>query len=190
MTEFSSVDIDRSATVVITHRVAEHCVEDYEQWLEEIIPLSKTYPGHLGVQVIRPITDEIATYTIIIRYDNKANLLCWMHSLDRERLVNKVRPLLVDDDRFNVLEGWDFWFTPERTQAKLPTRWKQFLITWSAIYPLVIFISQFAAIVMRKLNLTDNFYLRMLLVTCTVVVLMVYVVMPRYTRLVHNWLFR
>ncbi len=34
--------------------------------------------------------------------------------------------------------GLDFWFTPEGAKAKLPTKWKQFLVTWSAIFPLVL----------------------------------------------------
>lgn len=186
---FSAGEIDRSATVVITHRVKDDHQIDYEQWLGEIIPLCKTYPGHLGVQVIRPNTQTTVIYTIIIRYDTQENLLTWMHSPDRQRLIEKVRPFLADDDKFRVLEGWDFWFTPETVKTKLPTRWKQFLVTWSAIYPLVLLMSFLIKAAMSELNLSENFYLRMLFVTCAVVSLMVYVVMPRYTRLVHRWLF-
>lgn len=186
---FSSAEIDRSATVVITHHISDDRQAEYEQWLEEIIPLSKTYPGHLGVQVIRPSTTGTATYTIIIRYDCEKNLHAWMQSGDRQRLIEKVRPLLADDDQYRVLEGWDFWFTPEAAKTKIPTRWKQFLVSWSAIYPLVLLISHLIGAAMRSLGLPDNIYLRMLVVTCVVVFLMTYVVMPRYTRLIHRWLF-
>jgi antibiotic biosynthesis monooxygenase (ABM) superfamily enzyme len=186
---FSAEEIDHSATVVITHRVKNNRQRDYEQWLEEIIPLSKTYPGHLGVQVIRPITDITPTYTAIIRYDSKEHLLAWMKSPERQQLIEKVRPLLADDDAFRVLEGWDFWFTPEASKTKLPTRWKQFLVSWSAIYPLVLLVSHLITAGARTTGLPDNLYLRMLVVTCVVVWLMTYVVMPRYTRLVHRWLF-
>lgn len=186
---FPAGEIDRSATVVITHRVSDNHQADYEQWLGEIIPLSKTYPGHMGVQVIRPITDSTATYTIIIRYDTQEHLLAWMHSPNRQRLIDKVRPCLADDDQFRVLDGLDFWFTPDEVKAKLPTRWKQFLVTWSAIYPLVLLMSHLIAAAIHQLELPENLYLRMLFVTCAVVFLMVYVVMPRYTRLVHRWLF-
>lgn len=186
---FSAGEIDRSATVVITHRVSDNHQADYEQWLGEIIPLCKTYPGHMGVQVIRPHSDTVATYTIIIRYDTQAHLLAWMHSPDRQRLIEKVRPFLSDDDQFRVLEGLDFWFTPETIKVKLPTRWKQFLVTWSAIFPLVLLMSHLIAALMRQFGLPDNLYLRTLIVTGAVVFLMVYAVMPRYTRLVHRWLF-
>ncbi|WP_219701850.1 antibiotic biosynthesis monooxygenase [Marinomonas lutimaris] len=187
---FSAADIERSATVVITHHVKDDRQVDYEQWLSEIIPISKSYNGHLGVQVIRPITDSAVTYTIIIRYETKEHMHAWMQSNDRQELINKVRPLLSVDDRFEMLEGWDFWFTPEGSKALLPTRWKQFLVTWSAIYPLVLLMSFLVGKTFLVLGIQDNLYLRMLLVTCLVVASMVYIVMPRYTHLVHRWLFR
>jgi antibiotic biosynthesis monooxygenase (ABM) superfamily enzyme len=45
--------------------------------------------------------------------------------------------LLVTGDDFFVSSGLDFWFTPAGAKAKVPVRWKQFLVTWSEIYPLV-----------------------------------------------------
>lgn len=187
---FSPSDIERSATVVITHRVRPQSQADYEQWLGEIIPLSKSYPGHLGVQVIRPIAESTPAYTVIIRFDTRDNLLAWMRSPDRKRVIEKAQPFLADDENFRVLRGWDFWFTPEGAKTKLPTRWKQFVVTWSAIYPLVLLMPLIIAPAMHLLGLPDtNHYLKMFFVTCAVVALMTYVVMPRYTKLIHRWLF-
>lgn len=183
-------DFEDSATVVITHRVGAGNRAAYEAWLAEIIPVCKSYPGHLGVIVIRPHSEEAMAYTIVVRFDTETHLHTWTSSADRRRLVEKVKPLLLDDDKFFVSSGLDFWFTPEKIKTKLPTRWKQWLVTWSAIYPLVVFMSQLVGMTMRKFDVPDNFYLRMLLVTCLVVSAMVYVVMPRYTRLLHHWLFR
>jgi antibiotic biosynthesis monooxygenase (ABM) superfamily enzyme len=183
-------EIDRSASVVITHHVNEDQQAGYEQWLGEIVPISKKYPGHLGVQIIRPISGATATYTIIIRFDTEAHLRAWTGSQDRKRLIGKVRPLLAADDKFYVLSGMDFWFTPQGAKAKLPTRWKQFLVTWSAIYPLVLLVPLFVTPVMRQFGMPDSHYLKTLLVTGVVVFMMVYVVMPRYTQTVHRWLFR
>jgi antibiotic biosynthesis monooxygenase (ABM) superfamily enzyme len=112
-----------------------------------------------------------------------------MQSEDRKRLIRKVEPYLADDDRFFVRSGLDFWFTPEGAKARLPTRWKQFLVTWSAIFPLVLLTFPAVEWTMRELAIYDHRYLRTLIVTCLVVFMMVYVVMPRYTKLVHRWLF-
>jgi len=61
-----------------------------------------------------------------------------MESDERERLIEKVQPLFVEADDFYISSGLDFWFTPACAKAKMPVRWKQYLITWSAIYPLAL----------------------------------------------------
>ena len=154
------------------------------------MPVCKTYPGHLGVMIVRPVAGATTTYTVVIRFDTRDHLLAWMESDDRKRLLIKVKPCLADDDRFFVRSGLDFWFTPEGAKALLPVRWKQFLITWSAIYPLVLLAFPAVESSMHALGVPDNRYFRTLVVTFFVVLLVVYVVMPRYTRLVHRWLFR
>jgi len=62
--------------------------------------------------------------------------------------------------------------------------------TWSAIYPLVLIVPLIITPVLRRFVVTPNRLLTTFLVTGTVVYLMVYVVMPRYTRLIKRWLFR
>ncbi len=60
-----------------------------------------------------------------------------MESPTRARLIEKVQPLFVAGDDF-FSSGLDFWFSPAGAKAKVPVRWKQYLVTWSAIYPLVL----------------------------------------------------
>jgi len=62
-------------------------------------------------------------------------------------------------------------------------------VTWSAIYPLVLLAFPAVELALQQLAIPDNRYFRTLIVTCVVVLLMVYVVMPRYTKAVHRWLF-
>ena len=180
---------DEGATVVITHRVRQGQHEAYEEWLNEIGPLCRLSPGHLHWQIVRPMPGVPGTYTTIIRFDTREHLEAWMHSRERERLIEKVRPLLAHDDDFFVRSGLDFWFAPEGASAKVPVRWKQLLVTWSAIYPLVLLVPLAVLPVADALGLPSNRYIDTLLSTGAVVFLMVYLVMPRYTRLVQRWLF-
>jgi antibiotic biosynthesis monooxygenase (ABM) superfamily enzyme len=177
------------ATVVITHRVRDGRESDYDNWLNEIGPLCRASPGHLDWQIIRPIAGLTTTYTVIIRFDTPDHLRQWMGSPERQRLIETVRPLLATDDDYTIRSGLDFWFTAPGAGVKVPVRWKQFLITWSAIYPLVLGVSLVVVPVLRQLGAPDNRFLTTLLVTATVVLLMVYVIMPRYTSLVRQWLF-
>lgn len=178
------------ATVVITHRLRENKQAEYESWLEEIAPLCRASPGHLDWHIVRPISGLSETYTIIIRFDTEAHLREWMESSTRARLIAKVRPLFVTDDDFFISSGLDFWFTPAGAKAKVPVRWKQYLVTWSAIYPLALGIPLVVTPILQFLGIPNNRLIATLAVTGLVVFLMVYVVMPRYTRLVQRWLFR
>ncbi|WP_167632267.1 antibiotic biosynthesis monooxygenase [Mariprofundus ferrooxydans] len=186
----SDAESFEGATVVITHRLRNDKHAEYEKWLEEIAPLCKAFPGHLDWHIIRPIPGLTETYTIVIRFDTEAHLKGWMESPTRARLIEKVRPLFVTGDDFFVSSGLDFWFTPAGAQAKVPVRWKQCLVTWSAIYPLVLGVPLLIVPVLRHMGVPDNNFITTLAVTGIVVFLMVYVVMPHFTKLIRQWLFK
>lgn len=178
------------ATVVITHRVQAGREAAYEAWLGEIGPLCRAAPGHLDWHVVRPIAGLTTTFTVIVRFAMVAQLRTWMESAERRRLIEQARPLLATDDRYTIKSGLDFWFTPPAPGTKVPVRWKQFLVSWSAIFPLVLVVPLAVVPALRFLGLPEHRALITLCVTGTVVALMVYVVMPRYTRLVQRWLYR
>lgn len=176
--------------MVITHRVRENSVAGYEEWLNEIAPACKSYPGHLDWQIVRPVAGITATYTVIIRFDTREHLEVWMNSADRHRLIDDVQPLLANEDAFFIRSGLDFWFTPEGARAQVPVRWKQFLATWSAIFPLA-FVTPLAVLpLLRFFNVPEWRPLTTCVITGVIVFLMTYVVMPRYTKLLKPWLFR
>ncbi len=183
-------DSFEGATVVITHRLRDNVQVDYERWIEKIKPLSMASFGYLDSHIVRPIPGLTETYTIIIRFDSEKNVRDWMESPMRAHLIDEVRPLLTKDDDFFISSGLDFWFTPAGAKAKVPVRWKQYLVTWSAIYPLSLSMSLTITPVLQHLGVPNNRLIISLVVTGFVVFLMVYVIMPRYTRLVQRWLFR
>ena len=184
-----AVETDENATVVITHHVRATHESDYENWLQEIVPVASSQPGHLGAMIIRPVPGASSTYTVVIRFDTREHLVAWMSSKERARLIEKVQPCIVEEDRYQVQSGLDFWFTPEGVKPKIPKKWKQSLVTWSAIYPLVLGVTLLVSALYRSLGIPTHYYLNTLLVTGIVVLLMVYIVMPRYTKLIHHWLY-
>lgn len=176
------------STVVITHRIRDDKHDEYEAWLAEISPLARAMPGCLDWHIVRPIRNISDTYTIILRYDTLEHLKAWMESPTRSRLVEKAMPLLTAGDDFYISSGLDFWFTPSGAKTQIPVRWKQFIITWSAIYPLSLSLQTICAPIFQKLDI-HNHFLTTFFITGIVVFMMVYIVMPRYTKLVRHWLF-
>lgn len=182
--------VESGATGVITHRVRPGHQPDYEAWIAEIGPLCRAAPGHLDSQIIRPVAGLTSTYTVVNRFDSRDNLEGWLSSPERNRLIERVRPILSTDDDFFIRTGLDFWFAPQGARARVPVRWRQFLITWSVIYPLVLGVPLLVIPVLRATGIPSSRLIDVLVSTGIIVGLMIYFIMPHYTRLVHRWLFR
>jgi hypothetical protein len=184
------VDADEpGATVVITHMVRQDKHADYERWLGEIVTVCRAFPGYLDTHVIRPVPGLTETFTVLIRFDTRPHLQAWMESPTRTSLVERVRPLFVKGDDYTIRGGLDFWFTGGGAGAKVPVRWKQFLVTWSAICPLALIVPLLVTPTLQGLGVPGSVLLSTALDSAMVVFLMVYVVMPRYTQLLQKWLY-
>lgn len=176
-------------TFVIYHRVKPGCHADYEQWLARIMPVARSYPGHLGINIIRPADGEYL-YTAIIRFAGVGPMRNWVESDDRRRLIEEVSPLLADGDRTEIQEGGEFWFTPSAPGAKHPVRWKQFLVTLSVIFPLTMIVPQLWQPAFHAWPWLAGYLQSRFVIAAAIVFIVVYWVMPYYTRLVAKWLYR
>jgi len=180
----------QGASVVITHHVIEERQQEYESWLNEIGPLCRKAAGHLDWQIIRPIPTLTSTYNVIIRFDSTEHLKDWMNSQERSRLIEKAIHLLDKGDNYSISSGLDFLFAPLEGKSRVPVRWKQYLATWSAIYPLSVGIPLIILPILRKSGIPSYRYIDSLLISGTIVLLMVYLVMPYYTKLIKKWLYK
>jgi antibiotic biosynthesis monooxygenase (ABM) superfamily enzyme len=177
------------ATAVITHQVRDSQHDEYELWLQKIVPLARASRGFLDVQVIRPVRGLTDRYTVILRFDCEDDLRRWLASPTRLRLIESAMPILAQGDSYTIHSGVDFLFTAHDGSQRVPVRWKQFLVTWSAIYPLTFVLPMLFGPPLDWLG-WRNHLLMVAIVSASSVLLMVYVIMPRYTRLVRRWLFR
>jgi uncharacterized protein len=84
---------DRSeVTSVIRHDIKDGEQVDYEWWLQEIVPVAARFPGHRGVNVIRPATGA-TEYTIVLHFDTIDNLRAWLNS---DEITYAIMPRLCD----------------------------------------------------------------------------------------------
>jgi len=189
-TDVTSSDLqEHGAIVVVTHRVREGQQTAYESWLEEIGPVCKASTGYLDLQIIRPVKGLTSTYSIVIRFDARKHLQEWLESPERKRLIEKAKPFLTTGDDFFIRSGLDFWFTREEAEAHVPPRWKQYLVAWSASYPMVVIVLMAVRSALQPFKGFYNYYLITFISTGIVSFLMTYVIMPRYTKLIKRWLF-
>jgi antibiotic biosynthesis monooxygenase (ABM) superfamily enzyme len=178
-----------AVTSVIRHTVTAGSESRYEAWFREVTAIAQTFPGHRGVDFIRPPKGS-RTYTIVLHFDTSEHLGGWLSSGARKRLIAEIEPYLEGGDQVEFRTGLDFWFTPPDSAQKRAKTYKQFLITWSVIFPLTILVPW----VLHPLFQTVPFLglpgISNLLISAVIVGLLTYVMMPRYTRLVATWLYR
>ena len=182
------IKLEMPVTTVIRQRPRPDAVAHYEAWLKEIIPIAQSFAGHQSVNVIKPHA-AAEPYTIVLHFDTIANLRKWLDSDTRRRLVDTIKPYLHRAEDVDIRTGFEFWFTPTAI-AKHARPWKQYLVTLSAIFPLTVVVPFILEPLLRWTPVLALPGVRQLLVAAIIVALMVYVIMPRYTRAIASWLFR
>ncbi len=181
------IKLDTPVTTVIRQRPLPEAISRYEDWLKEIIPVAQKFAGHQSVSVIRPQAKSDA-YTIVLHFDTITKLRGWLDSDIRAQLVENIRPFLVVEENIDIQTGFEFWFTPQ-PGGKTAKPYKQFLITLSAIFPLTIIVPWLLGPLFAWLPLLGLPVIRQFAIAAAVVALMIYVVMPHYTRFVSRWLY-
>jgi antibiotic biosynthesis monooxygenase (ABM) superfamily enzyme len=162
-------------------------VAQFEPLLREMITAARGFEGHLGVDVLRP--DGGGVYQIIFRYRGRPEHEAWMASDQRRRLVARIDDLLDDGSSAEVraVDGWEGWFvTPGYAPPIPPRRWKMALITFTALYPLVLALIT----VLRGVTGRWPLPLAMLLTMGLTIPLMTWLVMPFLTTRLGPWLRR
>lgn len=120
----------------------------------------------------------------------KANLNNWMNSLERNRLIQEISNSLDRGDQYATRNGLDFLFSFENQLIKAPLRWKQFLVTWSAIFPLVNLVPIIVLPILRHITPYENRIFDSSFISASIVFLMVFVIMPKYKSWIKWWLYK
>ncbi|MCE8038452.1 antibiotic biosynthesis monooxygenase [Halomonas sp. MCCC 1A11062] len=187
--ELHPVDHCDGATIKIHHRVRPGAADRYETWLRQIIEAAGRFPGHQGVHILRP-PEGHHDYEIAVRFASDDDARRWRESAERCELMATIQRELQQAERVEIVSGIDYWFTPPTPASRQPTRWKQWLVTTSVIWPLTIIVPLLWQPLFGLLPLLGTWGIRHGLVAATIVALVVYLVMPRVVKLVAPWLFR
>ena len=179
---------DEVVTLVVKHLIKQGREADYEAWLRRIVRIAGARPGHLGVDVVRGKQGKLALFTCVLRYRSTDDLETWLDSPERKSLIDEASPLLADGDKTEIGAVNEFWFAPLADSAAKPPRWKQAVVTLCVILPLTLLVPIVWGPVLRLHPFLSNYVVATFLVTVTIVVLVVYLLMPAATRLFAPWL--
>ena len=151
---------------------------DFEAWAHGVVAASRQFPGHLGASVLdAPGSRE---YHILFSFADRKSLRAWLDSDERRRWLARVGELIEADRGLQQLTGLETWFQLPGSALptmKPPPRWKMWLVSIIAVYPLVLAFQ--ALVVPRMVGLPLP--LRALTFPLVLLTLMTFVVMPVVT---------
>lgn len=169
-------------TVVVTWPVRKGCEKEFEAWRHEISAAALQFPGHMGVNVIRP-SGTGREYVVIFRFDTYEHLRAWQESDIRRELLKKAEPFRETPPSYRLESGLEYWFSPPGVPTS-PPRWKMALVTVVGVWPASILVSRLLAPLIRGLPSA----LQALLVAVGIVILLTWVIMPLLVKILKRWL--
>lgn len=173
-------------TTVVRRRVKPGKEAAFEEWLKGVTRDAVTFPGHLGVGVIRPSSKARPEFIIVFRFDTYENLIAWETSDIRRGWVERVQPLITGETSVQRLTGLEYWFTvPGHPGSAAPPRWKMATVTWLALAPIVMVVQP----LLLPLLTPFPTWIQITIMAAVMVLTMTYAVMPLMTKLFSFWLF-
>lgn len=176
----------RPVTFAVARNVKPGLETAFEAWVHDISEAALSFPGHLGVGVVRPVAGGNNQYLVIFRFSGETDYQGWLKSAERKHWLERVKPLTLGKPIEQFTPGLEFWFTPAGSVTlRNPPRWKMILVTLLGLLPLSITIHYVVAPILRPLL----GQLELLILNAVIVVsLMTYGIMPVLTRFFAVWL--
>jgi antibiotic biosynthesis monooxygenase (ABM) superfamily enzyme len=171
-------------TISVARRVVPGREADYEQWLKGITADALRFPGHMGVNVLRP-TKGSNEYVTIFRFDTYEHSRAWEGSEVRAEWLHRLEGIVEGEDTVRRGTGLEFWFSLPELPSAHPSPHKMALVLVVVVFTLLLVINTVLA------PLTGDWpaVARLFVTVVVQVALMTYLVMPRVTLLLKSWLY-
>jgi uncharacterized protein len=172
-------------TAVFSRRVKSGHEAEYARLAEGVTAASARYPGQLAATILH--AGNSRDYALVYTFESPETLEAWLDSDIRRAFVVTADKLAESHQRLQPKSGLETWFTlPGKATIKPPPRWKMWLVSLVALYPLVVCFQEWLAPVLKSWPLV----LRAAIFPLVLLTTMTYVLMPVVTRLTRRWLYR
>ncbi len=170
--------------LVVSRRIKPGREKEYAEWLQRIIGAASGFPGYRGVTTIAPAGPESDVRYLVWRFDSAKSLEAWESSETRNRLTDEVRSY--SDQHYEKSSGMETWFSlPDVHRVVAPPRWKMFLATLLAVYP----VSLAARYLLTPFLATWPLYATTAIYSSILVGVLTYFAMPKLSWLLRRWLY-
>ena len=174
-------------TVVWSRRAKPGCEAALGNVIDRLAKAMAKAPGYEGVAILRPQPGHPSIYTMVAHFASQADLDTWVSSEDRGRLYAEAEEVSVGGLDVQQAAGLEAWFQmPGQPLVVPPPRYKMAVITWVALFPLLVLANLIAT---ALLSHTPPL-VRLIPVSVVLIALMTWVVMPQMTKWFRFWLYR
>lgn len=172
-------------TVTVARRAAPGQEQVVTAWLRAGTQLAEQFDGFLGAGWLRPVPGS-ETWHVLYRFADPAALAAWEGSAQRTWWLGTGQGLVEErgSARRSGVEGWFDAPEPVAPVPAAPPRWKQAVTIWLGFFPVSLLSSVLLLPHLAGLPVLP----RTLVATVCVTPVMVYLVLPRVTRLLQPWL--
>lgn len=164
-------------TVVVTRVVRPGKEAEFDRWAAELDAAAEGSTGHLASVRLH---DDQGLNHLVHLFDDQHNLEAWENSRHRADLIARGNEL--SDARRTTADGLRSWFTVTTTSR----RWKSFVLTWVAVYPILLALASSLKWIAPELPQP----VLLAVSSCTLTALLTWVVLPWVNRHARPWLFR
>jgi uncharacterized protein len=173
------------ATAAFSRRVHVGQEAEYERLARATIAAAEKFPGQLAATMLHePGSPD---YTLVYSFADRRSLDTWLDSTERRGFMTEADAISDTHQNLQDVTGLETWFTlPRRETIKPPPRWKMWLVSLLALYPLVVVFQRWLAPQLKTWPLLA----RAAVFPLILLTLMTYLVMPQVTRLLRTWLYR
>jgi antibiotic biosynthesis monooxygenase (ABM) superfamily enzyme len=173
-------------SVVISSTVQPAREAEYEALLRTFVPRALTFPGHLGVHILKPGEDRPRDYHVVVRFAGRKQRDLFREWPEFVQFQAATAPLLERQPVFKEMTGLETWFTLPGSRVLRPLpRWKMMLSTLLGVYPTSLLLTTLVTP-----HLADwPGPLRTLVISLLMVALLTWAVMPLVTLCLRFWLF-
>ena len=171
---------DGDGLLMVRFKFKSDHATDFEKWKTEAIARVKAFKGFIDITVLDRLK-EVDYYHVLIRFDREENVNVWLHSDSRREIFDDSDVSWITE-RQEVLHSWNiFWYRIfEGTK-----RWKQWVVTFIAVYPLTVVIPTLVKTIAKVIPL---YFFAGIISALMISGFMIFLVMPFVHNLFKKWL--
>lgn len=175
-----------TVTKQINRHIAPEAAEEVHGWVRRGQDVMNGFDGYLGSGLVR-LERGAHVWHMVYRFADEQTCRVWEDSAERAAWAAEMAGHVVSEE-VTARTGIEGWFDPvEMAMPVTPPRWKQMAVIFLGFFPMSLLAQWLLGMVLPP---ALPLFLRVLVTTCCVMPVMVYLVLPNLTRLLEPWLMR